>query len=56
MKPVRGVLIENMENVFETFNFNYEIYDVPPPILYPDERLLTLSTAEAGRFFLLRLS
>jgi len=38
LKPGQGVLIENMENIFRKFNFSYEIYDIPPAVIYPDER------------------
>lgn len=38
LKLGKGVLIENMENIFRTFNFQYEVYDIPPAVIYPDER------------------
>ncbi|MCX8192875.1 MAG: hypothetical protein N3G77_03595 [Nitrososphaeria archaeon] len=34
-----GVLIETMDKIFRDYGFSYEIYDLPPSIIYPRERV-----------------
>jgi len=38
LKPEPGVFIEVLDETFRKYNFDYEIYDLPPSVIYPEER------------------
>jgi predicted secreted protein len=38
IKPGPGVFIEILDDTFRKYGFDYEIYDIPPLVIYPEER------------------
>jgi len=38
LKPEPGVFIKILDETFRKYGFDYEIYDLPPLIIYPEER------------------
>ena len=38
LKPEPGVFIEVLDETFRKYKFDYEIYDLPPAVIYPEER------------------
>ena len=44
VKQGSGVWIEVLEEVFKSYGFAFNIYDLPPPLIYPEERSVGTSS------------
>jgi len=44
VKQSSGVWIEILEEVFKSYGFTFNIYDLPPPLIYPGKRFIGTSS------------